>query len=90
MAAQIAAGLDGVDRKVDPGPPDPEPYAAERRPLPTGLAEAVDLLESEGDVFRQAFGSSFVDFLVSIKRHELGRYNAHVTDWEQREYFEVY
>jgi glutamine synthetase len=90
MAAQIAAGLDGVDRKVDPGQPDPEPYAAERRPLPTGLAQAVDLLESEGDVFRQAFGSSFVDFVVAIKRHELGRYNAHVTDWEQREYFEVY
>ena len=65
-------------------------HRTERRPLPTGLAQAVDLLESEGDVFRQAFGSSFVDFVVAIKRHELGRYNAHVTDWEQREYFEVY
>jgi len=90
MAAQIAAGLDGVDRKVDPGQPDPEPYGADRRPLPTALEQAVDLLEAEGDVFRQAFGSSFVDFLVAIKRHELGRYNSHVSDWEHREYFEVY
>ena len=90
MSAQIAAGLDGVDRKLDPGPPDPEPYAAERRMLPTGLDEAVRLLEAEGDVFRGAFGSPFVDFVLAIKRHELGRYQAHVTDWEHREYFEVY
>ena len=90
MSSQIVAGLDGVDRKLDPGVPDPEPYAAERRMLPTGLDEAVRLLEAEGDVFRGAFGSPFVDFVLAIKRHELGRYQAHVTDWEHREYFEVY
>jgi glutamine synthetase len=90
MAAQIAAGLDGVDQKRDPGAPDPEPYAADRRLLPTGLDEAVAALDAEGQVFRNAFGSPFVDFILSIKRFELGRYRAHVTDWEQREYFEVY
>lgn len=90
MAAQIVAGLDGVDRKLDPGEPDLEPYAADRRLLPSGLDEAVAALETEGQVFRDAFGSPFVDFMLSIKRHELGRYKAHVTDWEQREYFEVY
>jgi glutamine synthetase len=90
MASQIVAGLDGVDRKLDPGAPDLEPYAADRRLLPTGLDEAVVALEKEGQVFRDAFGSPFVDFVLSIKRHELGRYKSHVTDWEQREYFEVY
>jgi glutamine synthetase len=90
MASQIAAGLDGVDRKLDPGPPDAEPYAADRRLLPTGLEAALDALESEGDVFRKAFGGPFVDFVLSVKRHELGRFQSHVTDWEQREYFEVY
>lgn len=90
MAAQIAAGLDGIDRKLEPGLPDAEPYAADRRLLPGSLDAAVDALESEGGVFRQAFGAPFVDFILSIKRHELGRYRAHVTDWEQREYFEVY
>ena len=90
MAAQIVAGLDGVDRSFDPGPPDNEPYAADRRMLPSGLDEAVAALDTEGQVFRDAFGSPFVEFILSIKRHELGRYKAHVTDWEQREYFEVY
>lgn len=90
MASQIVAGLDGVDRKLDPGPPDVEPYAADRPLLPGGLDEAVAALDAEGQVFRDAFGSPFVEFLLSIKRHELGRYKAHVTDWEQREYFEVY
>jgi glutamine synthetase len=55
-----------------------------------GLEAALDALESEGDVFRKAFGGPFVDFVLSVKRHELGRFRAHVTDWEQREYFEVY
>ena len=90
MASQIAAGLDGVDRKLDPGAPDIEPYAADRRLLPGGLDEAVAALDNEGEVFRQAFGNEFVDFLISIKKHEFGRYRSHVTDWEQREYFELY
>jgi glutamine synthetase len=90
MASQIAAGLDGLDRGLDPGAPDPEPYAADRRLLPTGLDEAIVALETEGQVFRDAFGSPFVDFFLSIKKHELGRYRSHVSDWEQREYFEVY
>jgi glutamine synthetase len=90
MAAQIVAGLDGVDRKLDPGSPDLEPYAADRRLLPAGLDDAVAALDEQGQVFRDAFGSPFVEFMLSIKRHELGRYRAHVTDWEQREYFEVY
>ena len=91
MSSQIAAGLDGVDRKLDPGVPDPEPYAAERRMLPTGLDEAVP-----GSWKRRATSSAppsgprFVDFVLAIKRHELGRYQAHVTDWEHREYFEMY
>jgi glutamine synthetase len=90
MASQIVAGLDGVDRKLDPGSPDLEPYAADRRLLPAGLDDAVAALDEQGQVFRDAFGSPFVEFMLSIKRHELGRYRAHVTDWEQREYFEVY
>jgi glutamine synthetase len=90
MASQIVAGLDGVDRKLDPGSPDLEPYAADRRLLPAGLDDAVAALDEQGQVFRDAFGSPFVEFMLSIKRHEFGRYRAHVTDWEQREYFEVY
>lgn len=90
MAAQLAAGLDGVDRDLDPGPPDAEPYAADRPMLPSGLDEAVDALESDGAVFRATLGDPFIEYVLMMKRHEIGRFRSHVTDWEQREYFEVY
>jgi glutamine synthetase len=90
MAAQIVAGLDGLDRKLDPGPPDDEPYAADRPLLPVSLDRAIDALETDGGVFRKAFGDPFVDFITTIKRHEVGRYQSHVSDWEHREYFELY
>jgi glutamine synthetase len=41
-------------------------------------------------MLRNEFGSAFVDHLAMVKRHEVGRFNAAVTDWEQREYFEIY
>ena len=34
IASQIAAGLDGIERKLDPGAPDDDPYAADRPRLP--------------------------------------------------------
>jgi glutamine synthetase len=90
MAAQIAAGLDGLDRKLDPGPPDDEPYAADRPLLPASLDRALDAQQEGGAVFRAAFGDPFVEFITTIKRHEVGRYQSFVTDWEHREYFELY
>ena len=41
-------------------------------------------------MLRSEFGAPFVDYLALVKRHEVARFNAAVTDWEQREYFEVY
>ena len=90
MASQIAAGLDGIDRGLNPGTPDEDPYQADRQLLPASLERAVDALQAHGDVFRKAFGTGFVDYIVTVKRKELKRYNSTVTDWEQREYFEVY
>lgn len=90
MASQIVAGLDGIDRNLDPGEPDAQPYSADRRPLPKSLEHAVDTLVAEGQVFRDALGSGFVDYIARVKRSEIGRFNAFVTDWEHREYFEVY
>lgn len=90
MASQIVAGLDGIDRDLDPGAPDAKPYEADRTLLPNSLERAVDSLETNGQVFRDAFGTGFVDYLIAIKRCEIGRFNSYVTDWEHREYFEVY
>jgi len=103
IAASLAAGLDGVTRGLTPPPPvEADPYAADGLPqLPTSLAAAVKALD--GDAFyRTAFGDTLVDYLVTMKRAEIARYESalaeagtadspdEVTDWEMREYFEFY
>jgi hypothetical protein len=40
--------------------------------------------------FRDAFGAGFVDYYVHIKNAEIERFQAEVSDWEQREYFEMF
>ena len=89
MASQIAAGLDGIEHKRDPGPPSDTPYDSDAEPLPASLMDAVDALD-RSDMFRKAFGDRFVDYLIAIKRHEIRRFLSDVTDWEQREYFELF
>jgi glutamine synthetase len=101
LAANIAAGLDGVRRQLAPPPPiEADPYAEEAPMLPTSLRDAVGALV-EDDFFRKAFGDVVVDYLVQMKRAELARYDAavaenppadgqDVSDWEMREYFEFY
>jgi len=89
LASQVAAGLDGTRRSLDPGPPSEEPYNADAAPLPASLMEAVDALDTD-DFFRAAFGDTFVDYIVRVKRFEIARFLQHVTDWEHREYFEMY
>lgn len=89
MASQALAGLDGIERKLDPGHSADAPYEAKAEPLPRSLAEAVAALR-ESAFFREKLGGAFVDYLLTIKEAELARFQAEVTDWEQREYFEMY
>ncbi|MBM2622830.1 glutamine synthetase [Actinoplanes sp. LDG1-06] len=89
LASQIAAGRDGLRQKLDPGPSADEPYVSESPALPATLERAIDHFEGSA-LLRAEFGDPFVDYLTMIKRHEVARFNAAVTDWEQREYFEVY
>ncbi len=90
LASQVAAGIDGVRRGLEPGAAAEEPYKlADAVPLPKSLMEAVDALRAD-TFFRDAFGEPFVDYLLRIKQFELARFLEHVTDWEHREYFEMY
>jgi len=86
-AAHIFAGVDGVDRELDPGPPTDtiyEPPVA-RATVPLSLGEALDVLESDSFVGR-AFGNQFMQAFTTIKRTEWRRFQLAVTDWELREY----
>jgi len=57
--------------------------------LPKTLQEAVSALKQDA-FFREAFGAGFVDYYVHIKNAEIERFQAEVSDWEQREYFEMF
>ena len=88
IAAQVVAGRDGMASAADPGPPLDAPYTAPAASLPRSLGEALDALAAD-PVFAQAWGSEVVAWFASIKRAEFDRYLAHVSDWEQREYFDL-
>lgn len=100
LGCQIAAGLDGIKRNLDPGPVEADPYSATDRPkLPVTLMEAVDELK-RSQFFRDTFGNIFVDWLLGLKASEIGRFLEAepeweqnpdaVTEWEHREYFTKY
>lgn len=97
MASQIHAGLDGVAKKLQPGPSADSPYEVTAEPLPKSLGEALDAL-SASECFRKGFGDVFVDYFVALKRAEIKRADldeSHrkapndVTAWEHREYFDL-
>jgi glutamine synthetase len=101
MASQILAGLEGLEQRLDPGPPADAPYEAQAATLPRSLGEA--LLALRGDkCLRAGLGKLFVeDYFIRIKEAEIARYREslasrterdqlEVSDWEQREYFELF
>ncbi|WP_439395230.1 glutamine synthetase family protein [Bradyrhizobium sp. PMVTL-01] len=89
MASQILSGLDGAERKLDPGPSADTPYETKAPLLPKSLRDAVAALKDD-PFFREKFGAEFVDYYTHIKNAEIDRFLAEVTDWEHREYFEMF
>ena len=89
-AAILAAGLEGIEEKMEP-PKAVEGflYALSEEeqgpPLPTSLEEALTYLEKD-EALRAYLGDELVDTFVTIKRAEITRFNQWVTDWELREY----
>jgi glutamine synthetase len=95
MASQIHAGLDGIARRLDPGPSADTPYEAAAALLPKALGEAITALRAD-EALRTGFGAGFVDYYAHIKEAELARFDKEererpdVTPWEQREYFDLF
>jgi glutamine synthetase len=89
MASQILCGLDGIDRNLDPGPSADTPYDVDAPGLPKSLREAVFAL-SEDAFLKEAMGETFIRYYTHIKNAEIDRFQTEVTDWEQREYFEMF
>jgi len=88
-AALLAAGLDGIERQLDPGPVfEGDLYKAEGLPqVPHSLPEGIAELE-RSEFARRSFGDEVIDHLLHFARTEQARFESAVTDFERERYFE--
>jgi glutamine synthetase len=89
IASQAHSGLDGLSRKLKPPPSADTPYEARADSLPRSLEEALAALRAD-KVLVAGFGKAFVDYYCRIREAEIARFNAEVSEWEHREYFDLY
>jgi glutamine synthetase len=98
LAVMLAAGMDGVTRNLDPGPPINKniftmSHREKRRlkidQLPANLNDALDEL-SKDPAMRDALGEHIYDHYMRAKRSEWAEYISHVHPWEQERYLAEY
>jgi glutamine synthetase len=97
FAAMLWAGLDGIERELEPPPPveenvyhfdDAKLRELDIVTLPSTLKEAIDELEKD-EVLRQALGEHAYHAFVRAKKAEWDEYRIQVTDWELNRYLET-
>ncbi len=94
IAAQLSAGLDGIESAGGPAPDAAAPAA-----LPTSLREALEAFRAGGRA-KELLGAPLAACLAKLKESEVSRFEewcaeaqptaGEVTEWEQREYFRVF
>jgi glutamine synthetase len=101
--AVLAAGLDGLERELDPGAPTSglnlhELDEAQRAELgiemlPGNLLDATRELEQD-DVLRKALGrcerEDYIDYFIDVKRGEWQQAHEQVTEWELQRYLQLF
>jgi glutamine synthetase len=89
IASQVHSGLDGLATRPNLRPSADTPYEAKADLLPRTLDEALEALRKD-KALRAGFGETFVDYYCRIKEAEIARFNLEVSDWEHREYFDLF
>ncbi|MFV2119434.1 glutamine synthetase family protein [Streptomyces sp. Act-28] len=88
VAALVAAGLHGVEQRLELPPPCAgNAYVGDHAHVPTTLREAAGLWETSA-LAAAAFGEDVVAHYLNMARVELTAFDAAVTDWELRRSFE--
>jgi glutamine synthetase len=101
MASSVAAGLDGIRRKLEPAHfVDGVAYGQVGLPdLPNTLDGALEALDKD-DALKDALGAEFIKLFTAVKRHEIAKAKAAIVNygtpefpntvdaWERDEYFE--
>jgi glutamine synthetase len=81
IAAVLAAGAHGLRKGLTPPPPAIGP------PLPSTLDAALDALDGDA-VLCRALGAEIVETFLAVKRFEIERHRAWVSDWDIAEYLD--
>jgi glutamine synthetase len=98
LAVMLRAGLDGIEKQIDPGPPiNKNIYKMSHRErrhhrideLPGNLSEALDEMEKDKLVV-DTLGEHIVTRFIEAKRDEWFEYIKHVSPWEVDRYLGVY
>jgi glutamine synthetase len=102
LTVLLAAGLDGIDRNLDPGEPsqdnlytlsDEEVAARGIVAMPPTLLHAADNLVAD-QVVREALGTvpggDYVDYYATVKRDEFRDYHSIVSGWEVDRYLTLF
>ncbi|MDM0046583.1 glutamine synthetase family protein [Variovorax dokdonensis] len=89
LASQLFSGLHGIAEQMDPGPSADAPYETPAEQLPRSLDAALAALRADA-VLNDGLGKAFVDYYCHIKQAEIARFNLEVTEWEHREYFDMF
>ena len=88
QASVLAAGLDGVENKRDPGDPSmlnmyEEGHKAKNvRKLPNNLLDALRQLD-KNKVMRAGLGDELIDAYVKLKMQDWNDYATHLSAWER-------
>ena len=85
LAAMIVAGVEGIQRELDPGPPATGDAATSEVALPRNLWAAIESL-AEPSPLIDFLGDAFVMAYRGLLLQTAARFEAHVTDWEIAEY----
>lgn len=93
-AATLAAGLDGIERKLELPPEataetlkltDRQMVEAGYTPLPRSLKEALDVFE-DSQFMKDALGEHIHSFFLKKKRDEWHKFESTITEWEIKHY----
>ena len=88
QAGVIAAGLDGIENKRDPGKPlhinmyEEGHTVKAAKQLPTTLLDALRLFE-KNKIMRKNLGDELVDAFVKLKMQEWSEFTSHLSEWER-------
>jgi glutamine synthetase len=97
-AAILAAGMDGIENKIDPGPANTanlyevsEEELVRRgiKFLPTTLREALHCFE-EDSVLTEALGPEYAAYYIQLKAEEWRQYHQSIGQWEIDNYLMTY